>query len=93
MGATRLGKDGQPVQEWDILRLDLDGSLGWSLTAIECAVSRSNTKDQESREKLEYLRTQVADRFSDLTTYQTLLATSTDGNLVYVDAGRSWSKI
>jgi hypothetical protein len=93
MGATRIGKDGQPAQEWDTLRLDLDGSQSWSLTAIESAVSRSTSKDDESRARLEFLRGHVAGRFSDLATYRTLFATIKSGRLRYEDAGRSWTKV
>jgi hypothetical protein len=93
VGATLLGKDGQPVNEWDVLRIDLDDSHAWSMTATECAVSRNAAKDGEAREKLEHLQKQVADRFTDLTTYRTLLATVQGGQLKYADAGRSWSPV
>jgi hypothetical protein len=93
VGATLLGKDGQPVTEWDVLRIDLDESHAWSLTAVECAVSRNAAKDGEAREKLEHLQHQVADRFTDLTSYRTLLATVKEGQLKYADAGRSWSPV
>jgi hypothetical protein len=92
-GATRIGKDGVSAQEWDVLRLDLDRAQGWNLTAIECAVTRTGAKDEESRAKLEYLRTQLAARFGDLTTYRTLLATVKKGELHYQDAGRSWTDV
>lgn len=92
-GATLLGKDGQPVNEWDVVRIALDDSHAWSLTATECAVSRNAAKDGEAREKLEHLHQQVADRFTDLTTCRTLLATVKGGQLKYADAGRSWSRV
>lgn len=88
-----IGKDGQPTKEWDIIRLDLDTAKGWSLTAVECAVSRSASKDTEGREKLELVRSVVAGRFSDLTTYSTLFATVKDSDVSYEDAGRSWTAL
>jgi hypothetical protein len=91
LGATRLGKDGQPANEWDVLRLDLDRGNTWSLTAIECAIKRDTAKDQEARDKLEVLQRRVADRFTDLSTYQTLIATAGRGAVSYADAGRSWT--
>jgi hypothetical protein len=93
LGSTMIGKDGQPAQEWDVVRLDLDGSKGWSVTAVECAIRRSAAKDDEARAKLQLMQTSLADRFSDLTTFQTVLATVKNGALSYTDAGRSWSKL
>jgi hypothetical protein len=93
LGSTLIGKDGQPAQEWDVVRLDLDGNKGWSVTAIECAVARAAAKDEEARTKLELMRTHLASRFSDLTSFRTLLATVDGGALNYEDAGRSWTKV
>lgn len=91
--STSLGKDGQPSQEWDVLRLDLVAAQGWSLTAVECAVGRTRAKDQESRERLDCLQERLRGRYSDLTAYRTLLATIKDAELHYEDAGRGLTKV
>lgn len=75
-----------------MIRLDLDAD-GWSVTAVECALSRTNSKDEEGREKLEFMRARLADRFTDLSAYGTLFATITAGKLHYSDAGRSWTRV
>jgi hypothetical protein len=92
-GATALGKDGQPAQEWDVVVIDLLPAGGWQLTAVECAVKRSKAKDKEGREKLDLLREALTTRFSDLEAYATYFATVANGELEYEDAGRSWQTV
>jgi hypothetical protein len=87
-----LGKDQQPEKEFDVVRVDLFSNKTWSVTAIECAVSRSESKDGGSRDKLELLRTRLQGRFSDLQSYTTLFAEpGADGKVAYEDAGRGFS--
>ena len=91
LNPTALHFDGKPKAEWDVIRIDLREEHTWALVATECAVKRSDKKDESAREKLEDLRKAVAGRFDDLHSYTTLLATIDDGSLDYEDAGRSYT--
>ena len=87
-----LGKDQQPEMEFDVVRVDLFSDKTWSVTAVECAVARSESKDNDGRGKLELLRTRLQGRFSDLESYTTLFAEpGDDSNIAYEDAGRGFS--
>jgi hypothetical protein len=93
LNSTRLGKDGQPAQEWDVVRLDLAPDATWTITVVESAISRAAQKDSEARDKLDFLRERLQGRFSDLKAYRTLLATVSQGQVKYEDAGRSFSLV
>lgn len=93
LNPTVIGKDGLPVQEWDVVLLDLEPAGTWRFTAVECAVNRTEAKDKEAREKLDLIRERVTSRFSDLSAYRTLLATVRTGDLDYEDAGRGWTRV
>ena len=89
IGTTALSKEGQPIGEWDILRLDLIKGGDWRLVAVECSVTNSHKKEEEDRAKLERLRVSLYKRFSDLVEYRTRHASiDGDGNLSYYDASR-----
>jgi hypothetical protein len=92
-GVTELGKDGQPSREWDVVRLDLVGRDRWTITAVECAITRSGPKDDQARQKLAYLEERLSGRFNDLAKYETRLATASAGRLRYEDAGRGWTML
>ncbi len=93
-GTTLLGKDGQPAHEWDVVRIDVHRDRTWDVTAVECAISRSTTKDDDARSKLELLRTCLQGRFGDLAQYRTLLATVGPGQkIAYEDAGRGFTPV
>lgn len=88
-----LGKDQQPEKEFDVVRVDLHKDKTWRLAACECAVSRSESKDNEGRNKLELLRIRLQGRFSDLESYTTLFATpGAHGKVDYDDAGRGFAR-
>ncbi len=81
-----------PVREWDVLRIDLTDDGRWTVTAIECAVSRSKKKDDEAVEKLGVLQEALKGSFVDLADYRTWLATvDQNGELSYEDGGRNYS--
>lgn len=87
-----LGKDQQPEKEIDVVRLDIHSDRTWRLAVAECTVTRSVSKDNESRDKMEVLRERLQGRFSDLSSYTTLFAEpGSDGLVAYEDAGRSFS--
>jgi hypothetical protein len=87
-----LGKDQQPEKEFDVVRVDLFTDRTWTVTAVECAVSRSERKDVEGREKLELLRTRLQGRFGDLKSYVALFAEpGAHGDVSYEDAGRGFT--
>jgi hypothetical protein len=90
VGATALSSEGQPIGEWDIIRIDLVKGGDWRIVAIECSVSDGKSKEEEDREKLERLRVALHKRFSDLVEYRTRLAFPLDGGIAYDDASRGF---
>jgi len=92
LGATALGSEGQPISEWDVLRLDLLKNRDWRLVAVECSVTESSQKASEDRDKLERLGEAVDQRFSDLCEYRALLATPGESQPQYVDSRRGFSR-
>lgn len=71
--------------------MDLLPDGNWSVTATECAINRSATKDKEAEDRLEILQKALKGSFSDFASYETYLATmDSDGKLEYEDAGRSY---
>lgn len=93
VNTTRLGKDGRPEQEWDVVRIDLIGRDSWEITAAECAVTRGGAKDEQDRARLDYLGQRLEGRFSDLTRYRTLFASIAGGALRYDDARRGFGPV
>jgi hypothetical protein len=90
VGATALSSEGQPIGEWDVLRIDLIKGGDWRLVAIECSVTEAKSKEDEDRDKLERLRIALHKRFSDLAEYRTRLASVSGGQLQYQDASRGF---
>ena len=92
VNATQWSSSRQPVREWDIIRVDLKADGKWTVTATECAINRSTTKDQEAQERLEILQKALKGSYGDFASYETYLATvDASGELDYEDAGRSYS--
>jgi hypothetical protein len=92
LGATALASEGQPIAEWDVLRLDLLQGSDWRLVAVECSITDNAQKAAEDREKLELMGAAIDQRFSDLSEYQALLATLNDGTLRYTDSRRGFTR-
>lgn len=90
VGATALSQEGQPLGEWDVIRIDLLKGGDWRIVAIECSVTNSKSKEDEDREKLERLRLALHKRFSDLVEYRTRLAFVDEQELKYDDASRGF---
>lgn len=96
---TVLGKDGQPEREWDVIRIDLSQDGTWSMTAVECAVTRTGEKDAQSREALEVLGAGLQGAYADLVGFTTQLATvenergSAVTRLSYDDARRGFTTV
>jgi hypothetical protein len=90
VGATALSREGQPVGEWDVIRIDLLKGGDWRIVAIECSVANSKSKEDQDREKLERLRLALHKRFSDLVEYRTRLAFLHEEGLIYDDASRGF---
>ncbi|MGN6257288.1 MAG: hypothetical protein ACTHN3_06010 [Solirubrobacterales bacterium] len=90
VGATALSSEGQPIGEWDIIRIDLVKGGDWRIVAIECSVSDGKSKEEADREKLERLRVALHKRFSDLAEYRTRLAFPSEGGIAYDDASRGF---
>jgi hypothetical protein len=82
--------DGKSTVEWDVVRVDLDGDRGWSLTVVECAMNLSPSKKDEDRDKLEVLRQALDGRFQDLVRYRSLFATVKQDAVAYDDASRGY---
>jgi len=92
IGATALDVDGKPSAEWDVIRLDLTPERNWTLSAIESAVTRSESKDREARDRFEIIREALQGPYGDLARYSPRLATVIEGELVYEDAGRGFTR-
>ena len=92
LGATALASEGQPISEWDVLRLDLLSGKDWRLTAVECSVNNGDQKAAEDREKLEMMGVALDQRFSDLREYRTRLARLDGQGIRYIDARRGFAR-
>ena len=76
--------------EWDVIRIDLTDDGRWIVNAVECAVNRSKSKDEEAEEKLGILQQALKGSYNDFAGYKTWLATLEEGELRYEDGGRSY---
>lgn len=91
LGGTLLSDvDGRPGVEWDTIRFDLARDQKWSVTAVECSVKRTSSKDSDDRDRLEYVRGAIQSQWTDLTAYHTLLATTPTGVIEYEDGARGF---
>lgn len=94
LNATQWDDRRMPVREWDVIRIDLLPGGQWGVVAIECAVTRDEKKDEDARLLFDVLQQALRGRgaYGDFSRYETLLATVDGGELVYDDAGRSYTR-